>query len=110
MNDIARITSTADNTEPLTLDKMLAAIEALQRKPIFPEDHPFHGVFEIKECAALKGSQAVIINGETAYYSPDAFELKEVKVLKLPELKLPNTLPEINFSWEFQSSPINWEL
>lgn len=100
MSNIAEIISKVANTTPLTLETMTAAIDKLkERPPIFPEDHLFHGVFEVKECAALKGSQVVIINGETMHYWPDAFEANEVKVLRLPPL--PETKPLINFSWEF---------
>lgn len=76
---------------------MMAAIEALQRPSIFPEGHPLYGVLEVKELAALKGRDIILISGEIAYYHPDMFELNEVKVLRLP--KLPE--PELNFKWDF---------
>jgi hypothetical protein len=101
MTHIADIVSKAANTTPITLEAMMAAIDKLNERPsIFPEGHPFHGVFEVKECAALKGSQVVIIKGDTMHYWPDAFEANEVKILRLPPL--PDTKPLINFSWEFR--------
>src|SRR5690349_7097063 len=96
MNDLFTKAMATDNTPPLTIETMMEAIDALKQKPIFFEGHPFHEVFEVKECAALKGSQMVIISGETLHYWPDAFDANEVKVLKLP--KLPE--PELTINWE----------
>lgn len=110
MSDLVTKAIAQQPPDPLTLGKMMAAIEKLIERPTYPEGHPFNGVHEVKECAALKGMSTVVISGDTAYYWPDMFELKDVKVLKLPEMQLPVTRPEINFNWEFQSSPINWEL
>lgn len=105
MNDLFTTAIAPNITHPLTIETMMVAIEALKRDSLFPKGHPFHGVTEAKECAALKGMQTVIINGETLYYWLDAFEAKEVKVLRLP--KMPE--PEFKFSWSFEASN-NFEL
>lgn len=92
-------------TAPITFETIMAAIDKLNEKPVFPEGHPLCGVAEVKECPALKGAETIVISGDTAYYWPDVLELKEVKVLRLPELPK----PELNFSWDFETT-INWEL
>lgn len=95
MNYIAKAMDKDSNTKALTFETMMEAIEALKKPELFPEEHPLYGVYECKELAALRGSQIMIISGETAYYNKSMFELKEVKVLKLP--KMPD--PELRFSW-----------
>lgn len=100
MTNITHIQPTAENTEPLTIESLNAAIEALQRPSIFPEGHPLHGVLEVKELAALKGCDLMLISGLTAYYHSDVLKLSEVKVLRLPELPE----PEFSFKWDFTTT------
>lgn len=103
MMDFTKVVGAVDSQPPLTLETMMAAIEALKR-PGLPEDHPLHGVYESFECAALKGLGLIVVSEEKAYYNPDIFELKEVKVLKLPD----PPKPELNFKWDFETT-INWD-
>lgn len=96
---IADVISKA-TTEPLTIETMMAAIEAFQRPSIFPEGHPLCGVLEVKELAALKGYDYMLVSGQTAYYHPDMLKLSEIKVLRLPEL----IGPEPRFQWDFTTT------
>ena len=90
-NDLSEIISKAADAIPLTIETMMAAIEKLNERPsIFPQEHPFHGVIEIKECAWLKGTETVVLSGDKALYWPDVFDLKEYKVLKVPPIQLPS--------------------
>jgi hypothetical protein len=100
MINITNILPSTENTQPLTLESLNAAIDALQRPSIFPEGHPLHGVLEVKELAALKGSDIILISSETAYYHHDMLKLKEVKVLRLPD----PPKPELSFSWGFTTT------
>lgn len=100
MTNITHIQPTADNTQPITIESIKAAIDALQRPSIFPEGHPLYGVLEVKELAALKGMDTMLIRGETAYYHPDMLKLNEVKVLRLPD----PPKPELSFSWDFTTT------
>lgn len=88
------------NTGPLTPETMMAAIDKLNDKPVLPEDHPMHGVFVAKECAALKGSEVVVISDGKAYYWPDVFDAEKVKVIKLPD----SPRPELRFKWDFTTT------
>lgn len=97
-----------DNAEPLTLETITAAIKALEKKPALPEDHPLHGVYESFECAALTGRGLIVVSGDKAYYGPDIFSFKEVKVMKVLEPLKIEEMP-LSFSWEFESQPINWD-
>src|ERR1051325_8972337 len=98
MTTIPEIISQAANTTTLTLETMMAAIDKLkERPPIFPEGHPFHGVFEVKECAALKGTQVVVISNGKAHYWPDIFDLKEYKVLRLHDREPENEVFKMEY-------------
>lgn len=85
------------NPAPLTFETIKAAIEKLNEKPVLPEGHPLCGVFEVKECAWMKGMEVIVVSGDKAYCWPDGLAGKEVKVIRIPEYK-PEEL-KIDFSF-----------
>lgn len=56
------------------------------------EDNLFYGVVQVRELNGLRGCNTVVVCGDTAYCCPDIVNSDEVKVVKVPEYKMPNML------------------
>lgn len=97
MSDFTDMINKTINPQPLTFETMKAAIDKLNEKPIFPDDHPLCGVFNVKECSWMKGMEVVVLCGDKAYCWPDGLAGKEVKVIRIPECKPEE--PKINWSF-----------
>lgn len=103
MSNITEMIGSVPCPKPMTIETIKAAIDKLNEKPQLPEDNPLCGVFEVKECAWMKGMEVIVLSGDKAYCWPGGLAGKEVKVIRLPD----TPTPELSFKWDFEGVNLN---